>query len=517
MPCSNHSPYGCCAGDLALDVGVVDDHAALEVDEEELAGLQAALALDLVGRNVHHAGLGAEHDPAVLGLQPAAGAQAVAVQRRADHAAVGERDRRRAVPRLHQAGVEGVEALQVLGQVVPVLVGLRDHHHHRVRQAAAGQHEQLEHVVERRGVAAARADDREHLRQVLAEQLRRELRLARAHPVDVPAQRVDLAVVGDHPVRVRELPARERVRGEPGVDERQRRLRARVLEVGVVAQQLRAGEHALVDDRAAGERRDHELRAGGDLRHAADHVQLALEGVLVQRQLVGRGDDEVLDVRREEVGRDADVVLVHRHVAPLDDALALVGDRGLEQLLELLAAVLLARQEADADAVRARLGQLGVDDAAHELVGQLEQDSGAVARVRVGARRAAMLEVLERDDRALDGLVGGHRIELCDHGDTAGVVLVGRVVEADPAAWAFRHRRATGGGRGTPSEGSEGNDKVAAALPGTQSPGRGVLRLTQRSAHLCAVRAQHYCVASIAPSRASSYSAATSRASAGQA
>jgi hypothetical protein len=83
-------------------------------------------------------------------------------------------------------------------------------------------------------------------------------------------------------------------------------------------------------------------------------------------------------------------------------------------------------------------------------------------------------------------------------------VLVGRVVEADPAAWAFRHGRATGGGRGSPSEGSEGNDKVAAVLPGTQSPGLAVLRFTQRSARLCAARAQHYCVASSAPSRASS-------------
>ena len=149
-PRSNHSPYGCWPATSRLTSPSSTITAALEVDEEELAGLQAALALDVVRRLVHHAGLRAEHDPAVLGLQPAAGAQAVAVQRRADHAAVGERDRGRAVPRLHQAGVEGVEALQILGQVVPVLVGLRDHHHHRVREAAAGQHEQLEHVVERR-------------------------------------------------------------------------------------------------------------------------------------------------------------------------------------------------------------------------------------------------------------------------------------------------------------------------------------------------------------------------------
>ena len=136
-----------------------------------MPGCRRPLRTTFVGRLVHHAGLRAEHDPAVLGLQPAAGAQAVAVERRADHAAVGEGDRGGAVPRLHQAGVERVEALQLVGQVVPVLVGLRDHHHHRVRQRAAGQHEQLEHVVERRRVRAAGAHDREDLLQVVAEQL----------------------------------------------------------------------------------------------------------------------------------------------------------------------------------------------------------------------------------------------------------------------------------------------------------------------------------------------------------
>ena len=49
------------------------------------------------------------------GLHPAAGAQAVAVERRADDAAVGEADGGRAVPRLHEAGVEGVEALELVG------------------------------------------------------------------------------------------------------------------------------------------------------------------------------------------------------------------------------------------------------------------------------------------------------------------------------------------------------------------------------------------------------------------
>ena len=81
-----------------------------EVDQEQVPGLEAALAQDVLGRLVEDAGLGGEDDPAVLRLHPAAGAQAVAVERRADHGAVGEGDRRRAVPRLGQAAVEGVEA-----------------------------------------------------------------------------------------------------------------------------------------------------------------------------------------------------------------------------------------------------------------------------------------------------------------------------------------------------------------------------------------------------------------------
>ena len=418
-------------GDAALDLVVLDDPARPDVDEEELARLQAALAQDVLRRLVEHAGLRAEHDPAVLGLHPAAGAQAVAVQRRADHAAVGEADRRRPVPRLHHAGVERVERAQVLREVVALLPGLRDHHHHRVRERAARQRQQLEHVVERRGVRARGPDDREHLLQVVAEQLGGELRLARAHPVDVAAQRVDLAVVGDEAERVGELPARERVRREAGVHERERRLGPLVLQVGVVAQQLRRREHALVDDRARAERRDHEVRPGRQLGDAADHVELALEGVLVAGQLGRGGDDEVLDVRREPVGGDADVVLLHRDVAPGDDPLALGLHRLGEQLLELVAALVVLGQEAHRHAVLARGRELGVDHAAHQLVGELHQHARAVARVRVGAGRAPVLEVLQGGDRPPDRLVGGLAAQPRDERDAARVVLVLRVVQTD--------------------------------------------------------------------------------------
>jgi hypothetical protein len=215
------------------------------------------------------------------------------------------------------------------------------------------------------------------------------------------------------------------------VDERERRLRARVLQVGVVAEQLRRRQHALVDDRAARQAGDDEVRARGLLGDPADHVELALERLRVAGQVLRGGDDELLDVGREVVGGDADVVLVDRDVAPADGALALLLDRADEELLELLAALRVLREKADGDAVVAEWRQPVAEDALEQLVGHLEDHPRAVARVRVGPRGATVLEVLERVDGALDRLVGGDAVQPRDEGDAAGIVLVTRIVESD--------------------------------------------------------------------------------------
>ena len=389
--------------DLLLQLGVGDDPALLEIDEEELAGLQPALAQDVLRRDVEHAGFGREHDPAVARLEPAARSQAVAVERRADHAPVREGDRGRPVPRLGQALVERVEAAQLVRHVGAAEIRLGDHHHQRVRERAAREHEQLEHVVEDRGVRAARTDDREDLGHVVAEELRGELRLARPHPVDVAAQRVDLAVVGDQPVGMRELPAREGVRREARVDERERARDALVAEVGEVAPQLRRRQHPLVDDRPRREARDHEVGAGRVLGDAPDHVQLPLERVLVE--LVRRSDEELADAGCEEPRGLACRVDVDRDVAPAEQLLPLGQNGCLEQLLELDAATRVLRQEADGDAVGPglRQRQLGRE----QVVRDADQEAGAVARVGIRAGGAAVLEVLERVERAADRLVRG--------------------------------------------------------------------------------------------------------------
>ena len=115
------------------------------VDEEHAARLQAALVQDVLGRDVEHADLGRHDDQVVLGDVVARGPQAVAVEHGADAHAVGEGDRRRAVPRLHQAGVVFVERLLLLA------------HASRRRATARGSSSSWRAAASGRSAPAARA------------------------------------------------------------------------------------------------------------------------------------------------------------------------------------------------------------------------------------------------------------------------------------------------------------------------------------------------------------------------
>ncbi len=245
---------GMALGERRLELLVGNEAALVEIDQQHLAGLQPPLGDDVLLRDRQHAHLGRHDDAVVAGDEIARRAQAVAVERGADLAAVGEGDRGRAVPRLHQRGVVFVEGAPLLVHQRIARPGLRDHHHHRVRERVAALHQEFERVVEAGGVGLALVGDRPELVDVVAEQRRRHRGLPRRHPVVVAAQRVDLAVVGDHPVGMRQRPGREGVGREALVHQRERALEIRVVQVGIVGAELVGEEHALVDDGAAGDR-----------------------------------------------------------------------------------------------------------------------------------------------------------------------------------------------------------------------------------------------------------------------
>ena len=272
-------------------------------------------------------------------------------------------------------------------------------------------------------------------------------RLARLHPVDVPLKRVDLAVVGGHAVWVGEAPAREGVGGEARVDDRERRLHQRVAKVGVEARELRGGEHALVDDRARREAGEGDL-GGLELERPADHEELALERVGVLR--VGAAADHELADRRHRLASDAAALArVGGDLARAQRDLALGADHLLDAVAELQAALGVGGQEAHRDRQLARArGRLRARRRtrtralAEELVGKLDQDAGAVARVGVRARCAAVLEEVEGRDRALDHLVDRLAVKARKARDATPIVLVGRVVETSgPGRGKLRTRR----------------------------------------------------------------------------
>jgi len=428
-------------GHLLFDLVVADDPPLGGVDEEHAPRLQPPLVQDPLGRDVEHADLGGHHHEVVLGDVVARRPQPVAIERGADPDAVGEGHRRRPVPRLHEASVKSVEVLLRPRHRLVVGPRLGDHHHHRVRQAPPGEHEQLEHVVEHAGVAAVGVDDRDALLQVVAELLRLEHALARVHPVDVAAQGVDLAVVRDHPVGVRARPAREGVGREPRVHHRQRRLDPVVLEVRVERRQLIGVEHPLVDDGPRRQARDVEVRLLRDVepphlvpRAAPDDVELALEGVRVGQRRVVRvaPNEELLDHRlRPDRGRP-DHAVVGRHLAPAEERLPLGGHDLLEQVLAGGPAPRIVGQERHPDAVGPRAGQLDAGLAARlrqEAMRDLHQDAGAVPGVLLAAAGAAMAEVEQHLDGVADDAAGLPSLEIHHETDATGIMLVLRVVK----------------------------------------------------------------------------------------
>ena len=77
-----------------------------------------------------------------------------------------------------------------------------------------------------------------------------------------------------------------------------------------------------------------------------------------------------------------------------------------------------------------------------ELVGNLDQDAGAVAHQLVGADGAAMVEVLEDLQALLDDRVALLALDVRHEADAAGVVLVRRASRGRQRRW--RRSRARG-------------------------------------------------------------------------
>ena len=339
----------------------------------------------------------------VVGHPVAGRAQAVAVEDGADDRPVGEGHGGRAVPRLHERGVVAVEGPPGRVHRAVVLPRLGDHHQHGVVDGPAAEVEQLQHLVERGRVAGSRGHHGEGPLQP-RDEVGGAQGFAGPHPVPVAGQRVDLAVVGHVAVRVGQGPRREGVGREPRVDEGQPADQPLVGQVGVELGQLVGGQHPLVGDRPG--------RQGGEvagldlvLGPLAHHEGQPVDG---QRRVARRSagcrprrprtagastagpprrwsrasDGSTGSARQPRTSRPSSAAML-AHLLP--------GLGGLRRV---------AGQEGDAGGVAAAGGQGEVHHRAVEVVGDLDQDAGAVAGVLLAPGRAPVGQVLE----GVDGL-----------------------------------------------------------------------------------------------------------------
>ena len=425
-------------GQRRLDLVVRNDATLLQIDQQHLAGLKPPFGDDFFLRNRQNAHFRRHDHEAVVGDEIARRPQAVAVQRRADLAPVGEGHRRRAVPWLHQGGVIFVKrlAMRVHQRIAGPRLG--DQHHDGVSQRIAPAHQKFERIVETGGVGLPFVGDRPYLPDVVAKQRRGHRRLARGHPIQIAAQRVDLAVVRDEAIGVREAPGREGVGGETLVHQRQRGNESRVLQIEEIFPELLDEHHALIDDCARRERNGIMLAAQGPervnlvRRGLAREVETPLEiGVVLDARAAS---DEDLSVERLDLAHGvAKIAGIDRQVAPAQHRQPLGLDRGFNESERLGAGFEVARQKKLADRVFSGLRQ---NDAQffgllrEKFVRNLDKNAAAVAKLRIGADGAAMIQI-EQDLKAhLDDVVAGRVMQIGDEADAAGIMFLGGIVKA---------------------------------------------------------------------------------------
>ncbi len=189
--------------DLELGVEIADDLPAPGVHQEHLSRPHLP-ALDHVrGIEIQQAHLGPCGHQAIAPDLVATRAKAVAIDDRAGHDTVGERHCRGPIPRLVHALVILVEGFDGGVQVGILLPRLRDHHHEGVDGVPTGSRKQLHRVVQAGRVAALLPDHLPNPIHLGAPERRIEQRLPHGHGVSVAPQRIDLAVVGQQPERLR--------------------------------------------------------------------------------------------------------------------------------------------------------------------------------------------------------------------------------------------------------------------------------------------------------------------------
>ena len=111
-----------------------------------------------------------------------------------------------------------VEPTKILADEIARTKGLRNEHHHAVRQTASRRHKKFQRVVQTRRVTLPGRYHGQHFFDLVAEERTFQTLLTGAHLIEVATQGVYLSVVGEVAEGMRKGPAGEGVGGVALVD-----------------------------------------------------------------------------------------------------------------------------------------------------------------------------------------------------------------------------------------------------------------------------------------------------------
>ena len=330
-----------------------------------------------------------------------------------------------------------VESLLLIVHGLVAVPRFGNQHHHRVRKRAAAHDEHLYGIVNHGGIASAFDNHREQVPNAIAEEFRLEQGFARLHPVDIAAQRVDFAVVRDVAKRMSERPTRECIRAEALMDYRQRRLHARIREIGKIDLDLLRREHSLINN---GVRRQAvEIRLGRRFFNSfANQVKLSFK-------FSGRPDvrillnENLLEYRFHCFRRVTDRGIVCGHGPPSQQSLSCPHDGRFDDFFAPACRRRIPRKENHSNAVASRRRQSEAQFLAFALVKlmrNLHQDSGSVACVCLATFGSAMLQVHENLEGPPHNLVRFPAGNIDHETDSTTVMFELGIVQ--PLLW--RHR-----------------------------------------------------------------------------
>ena len=215
-------PFGIGSGGrkIGLYLLILDNPALFGVDQQHLAGLETPFPDDIVFLDRENARFRGHDDMPVIGDAEPRWPQTIAVERCANLPPIGECNRRRSIPGLHQRGMILVERPP---SGIHQAVGgpsLRHQHHHGMGKAVATSQQQLQRIVEAGGIRLAVRDQRPHFVEVSAQQFRFHRAPTGVHPVHIAANGVDLPVVRDEAVGMGQPPAGKGVGRKPLMHQR---------------------------------------------------------------------------------------------------------------------------------------------------------------------------------------------------------------------------------------------------------------------------------------------------------